>query len=47
MTEHAARAALTGGFAQAGDDILVMAGIPFGRSGTTNLLHVTRITGAE
>ncbi len=43
MIEHAARAAVEGGFAQRGDEIVVIAGIPFGRSGTTNLLHVTRI----
>lgn len=43
MVEHAAKAAVAAGFAVAGDQIVVIAGIPFGRSGTTNLLHVTRI----
>jgi pyruvate kinase len=43
MIEHAARASVEAGFARAGDDIVVIAGIPFGRSGTTNLLHVSRI----
>lgn len=44
MVDHAARAAVAGEYAGAGDLIVVIAGIPFGRSGTTNLLHVTRIT---
>lgn len=43
MVEHAAKAAVAAGFAVTGDQIVVIAGIPFGRSGTTNLLHVTRI----
>ncbi len=43
MTERAAHAATTGGFAKSGDQIVVIAGIPFGLSGTTNLLHITRI----
>jgi pyruvate kinase len=47
MIEHAARAALAGGFAKAGDDVVVIAGLPFGLSGTTNVLHVTRISAVE
>ena len=43
MIEHAARAAVEGGFAQPGDQIVVIAGIPFGHSGTTNLLHIARV----
>ena len=43
MIEHAARAAVDSGFAQPGDQIVVIAGIPFGHSGTTNLLHIARI----
>ena len=42
-TEHAAAAAQAHGFAQAGDAVIVIAGLPFGRSGSTNLLHVARI----
>lgn len=45
MIDHAARAALDGGFARAGDQIIVIAGIPFGHSGTTNLLHIARVPG--
>ena len=33
------------GFAAPGDVIVVIAGLPFGRSGGTNLLHVLRISG--
>ncbi|MDO9600649.1 MAG: pyruvate kinase [Azoarcus sp.] len=43
MVEHAASAALTLGFARPGDSVVVIAGLPFGRSGSTNLLHVARI----
>ena len=43
MAEHAARAALTLGFGRAGDAVVVIAGLPFGQRGSTNLLHVARI----
>jgi len=43
MTNRALHAATSGGFAQSGDQIVVIAGIPFGISGTTNLLHITRV----
>ena len=45
MVEHAASAALAENFGQAGDVVVVIAGLPFGRSGSTNLLHVARIPG--
>lgn len=45
MVAHAASASVTHGFAHAGDNIVVIAGLPFGRSGSTNLLHVERIPG--
>ena len=32
------------GFATPGDVVIVIAGLPFGRSGSTNLLHVLRIS---
>ncbi|HZE91186.1 MAG TPA: pyruvate kinase [Rhizobacter sp.] len=44
MIDCACRTALTDGFAKVDDDIVVVAGLPFGISGTTNLLHVARIT---
>ena len=43
MISHAGKAAVEAGFAHNGDLIIVIAGIPFGRSGTTNLLHIARI----
>ena len=43
MIERASAAALREGFAHPGDDVVVVAGLPFGQSGTTNLLHVARI----
>jgi pyruvate kinase len=39
MTKLACNVALTAGFATAGDNIVIIAGIPFGVSGTTNLLR--------
>jgi len=43
MIECACRNACTEGFASSGRDVVVVAGLPFGLSGTTNLLHVARI----
>ena len=43
MVEHAANSAVSHGFAKPGDDVVIIGGLPFGRSGTTNLLHVARI----
>ena len=46
MTEavsRAARLALTEGFANHGDEIVVTAGVPFGHSGTTNALRVATV----
>jgi pyruvate kinase len=31
------------GLAHTGDQIIVIAGLPFGRSGSTNLMHVATI----
>lgn len=45
MTEtvtKASRAALSEGFAKRGDDIVVIAGVPFGQPGTTNALRVAK-----
>ncbi|HEX3990038.1 MAG TPA: pyruvate kinase, partial [Acetobacteraceae bacterium] len=38
---RAARVALTEGFATRGEEIVVVAGVPFGQAGTTNALRVT------
>jgi pyruvate kinase len=46
MTEtvaRASRAALAEGFALSGQQIVVIAGIPFGQSGTTNALRVAQV----
>jgi pyruvate kinase len=46
MTEAVSRAtrlALTEGFANHGDEIVVTAGVPFGQSGTTNALRVATV----
>jgi pyruvate kinase len=46
MTEavsRAGRVALTEGFAEHGDEIVVTAGVPFGHSGTTNALRVSTV----
>jgi pyruvate kinase len=43
MTELACDAALAGDFGKPDDNIVIVAGIPFGTSGTTNLLRVARL----
>ena len=45
MVEHAGSAAVSHGFAGPGDVLVVIGGLPFGTSGSTNLLHVARIPG--
>jgi pyruvate kinase len=47
MVGKAKRMALRQGIAKAGDRIVVMAGVPFGTPGSTNVLHVVRLTGNE
>jgi len=39
--------ALRHGLAKGGDRVVVMAGVPFGTPGSTNVLHVVRLTGDE
>jgi pyruvate kinase len=39
--------ALRHDFARAGDKIIVLAGVPFGTPGSTNVLHVATIRGDE
>jgi pyruvate kinase len=41
--EHALKLARLEGFASKGDEIVVVAGIPFGQAGTTNALRVVRL----
>ncbi|GAA0267826.1 pyruvate kinase [Alteraurantiacibacter aestuarii] len=47
MIGKAKRMSLRHGFGQEGSAIAVMAGVPFGHSGATNLLHVVTLSGAE
>lgn len=44
MVHHATRIAQRYEFAKVGDTVVIIAGLPFGHSGSTNLLHVATIT---
>ena len=47
MVEKGKRMALRHQIAKGGDRIVLMAGIPFGTAGSTNVLHVVRLVGDE
>ena len=47
MVGKAKRMALRHGIAKAGERIIITAGVPFGTPGSTNVLHVVRLTGHE
>jgi pyruvate kinase len=47
MVAKAKRMALRHNIARAGDRIIVLAGVPFKTPGSTNVLHVVRLTGDE
>src|SRR6478672_11325684 len=47
MVEKGKRMALRHQIAKGGDRIVLMAGIPFGKAGSTNVLHVARLVGDE
>lgn len=47
MVAKARRMALRAGIARGGDSIIITAGVPFGTPGSTNVLHVVRLTGDE
>jgi pyruvate kinase len=47
MVEKGKRMALRHKIAKGGDRIVLMAGIPFGTAGSTNVLHVVRLAGDE
>ncbi len=47
MVEKGKRMALRHQIARGGDRIVLMAGIPFGTAGSTNVLHVVRLIGDE
>ena len=47
MVEKSKRMALRTGIAKGGDMIVLIAGVPFSTPGTTNVVHVVRLTGSE
>ncbi|BDB27292.1 pyruvate kinase [Cupriavidus sp. P-10] len=47
MITVASNAALNEGFAEDGEEIVIVAGMPFGRHGSTNMLHVARVAQAQ
>jgi pyruvate kinase len=47
MIGKAKRMALRTGVAEGGDKIVILAGVPFGTPGSTNVLHVATIQGDE
>ncbi len=47
MVSKSKRMAIRIGVANGGDRLIVMAGVPFGTPGSTNVLHITRLTGDE
>ncbi len=47
MVEKAKRMALRSGVAAGGDPLVLLAGVPFSTPGTTNVVHVVRLTGQE
>jgi pyruvate kinase len=47
MVGKAKRMALRHGLGKAGDRIVVVAGVPFGTPGSTNVIHVVRLAGDE
>ena len=47
MVAKAKRMALRQGLVKGGDRVIIMAGVPFGTPGSTNVLHVVRLTGQE
>jgi pyruvate kinase len=47
MVAKAKRMALRHRFAQGGDRVVLTAGVPFGISGSTNVIHVVRLVGDE
>jgi pyruvate kinase len=47
MVGKAKRMALRHKIAEAGDRLVIMAGVPFGLSGSTNVIHVVKLAGDE
>ena len=47
MVAKARRMVQRHGMATGGERVVIMAGVPFGEAGSTNVLHVVRLTGEE
>jgi pyruvate kinase len=47
MVAKAKRMALRHRIAQGSDRVVLMAGVPFGTAGSTNVIHVVRLVGDE
>jgi pyruvate kinase len=47
MVEKSKRMALRTGLCRGGDSLVLIAGVPFSTPGTTNVVHVVRLTGRE
>ena len=47
MVAKSKRTALRVGMAAGGDRLIIMAGVPFGTPGSTNVLHIARVSGSE
>ena len=47
MIAKAKRMALRHGVARGGDRIVIIAGVPFGTPGSTNVIHIVRLVGDE
>jgi pyruvate kinase len=47
MVAKAKRMALRHRIAKGGDRVVLMAGVPFGTTGSTNVIHVVRLVGDE
>jgi pyruvate kinase len=47
MVNYACRAAQSEGFALPGEAVVIVAGLPFGAAGNTNLLHIANIEGSK
>ena len=47
LVERVKGMALRTGLAKGGERVVMMAGVPFGTPGNTNVLHVARLTGDE
>ncbi len=43
MVDRACRIAFTEGFAKAGERVIIVAGVPFGTPGATNMLRIAYV----